>query len=517
MKKLILPIWTLLLFLQLFGCKEDDNSVPIIASVNVSSNDMNASETGDNGNFTFKLTERIEADLQVNYSLSGTATNGEDYTTLSGMAIIAANTLSTKITIMAFDDETDEDTESVTITIVDTNNKSVAVGSSKQASLQIEDAPTLAEILLAETRLEIVNANATDQTVALFYNLKNMASSNFIVGQQDAFSSFFGNNGGDADIKKSTGSDPGLLGSDFMFITDDKNTGSPSNWFFQQERMIKQHAIDAYNKGMINTFVWHFREPFEGEYFNTSQLTEFQNENAFISLLPGGENHEYYKLKLKKVAEVAQSLVGQDGNLVPIIFRPFHEFDGNWFWWGAAYSSPDEFITLWKFTVDYLVEELNVNNMLFAYSPDNTFFNEADYLARYPGDGYVDILGMDNYGDFDENQPTGLEDANLKLSIISNIAIEKNKVAALTESCYFVTPEINTPLPNFYGESLFKTLTDNEINISYMMFWSNSENSYCTPPPGQQALEDFMNFIGKPESLLIDELPDMYTIDPPTS
>jgi mannan endo-1,4-beta-mannosidase len=69
-------------------------------------------------------------------------------------------------------------------------------------------------------------------------------------------------------------------------------------------------------------------------------------------------------------------------------------------WWGAPHSTREEFIALWKFIVSYLRDSLRVRNFLYAFSPDNLFNNEAEYLPRYPGDEWVDIVGMDNYGEF---------------------------------------------------------------------------------------------------------------------
>ena len=103
----------------------------------------------------------------------------------------------------------------------------------------------------------MVDAGATPETIALFYNLKALSYSSYIVGQQDAFSAFYQNNGGMSDMKKLTGSDPGMLGSDFMFITDDANDEQPNNWFYQQEQHIRSKAIEAFDKGMVNIF-WIF-------------------------------------------------------------------------------------------------------------------------------------------------------------------------------------------------------------------------------------------------------------------
>ena len=295
-----------------------------------------------------------------------------------------------------------------------------------------------------------------------------------------------------------------------MFITDDNNDETSSNWFYQQEEIIIADAKEAYDKGMVNVFAWHLREPYEGDEFYTNSMTEFQKNNAFRSILPGGENHEYYKSKLEKVASVANNLIGNDGNKIPFIFRPFHEFDGDWFWWGASYCTPQEYRTVWQFTVEYLRDTLNVDNILFAFSPDNNFLSEAEYLARYPGDSYVDVIGMDNYGDFNNQGQTGLERANEKLQIISKLAQEKVKVSAFTETGYAVTPGQNNPISGFFSSNLYNAMTNNNVKVSFVMFWNNSENSYYTPVPGTSSASDFIDFVSKPEVLLQNELPNMY-------
>tara|TARA_R110000764_G_scaffold103989_2_gene189637 strand:- start:18144 stop:19409 length:1266 start_codon:yes stop_codon:yes gene_type:complete len=367
-----------------------------------------------------------------------------------------------------------------------------------------------------ETRNYMVNPNSTAETIALFYNLKLLSQNRFIVGQQDAFSSFYKDNIGESDMKKITGSDPGLLGSDFMFITDDLNDGTQSNWYFQQEIQIRTDVIRAFDLGLVNIFCWHMREPFEGEYFYSSEITQFQKENALKSILPGGENHEYYKQKLAKIGSFAKSLVGSNGLLAPIIFRPFHEFDGDWFWWGASYCTNEEYIQLWRFTVSYLKNTLSVNNMLFAFSPDNNFLSESEYLLRYPGDEFVDILGMDNYGDFNNQGQPGIQRANQKLKIVSNLAKERIKIASLTETGYYTSVSENNPIPYFYTNSLYKAITLNDVNIGFTMFWNNNKDSYCVPVPGLSSADDFIEFISKPEVILADDLPEMYQLPPNT-
>ena len=357
----------------------------------------------------------------------------------------------------------------------------------------------------------MVDANATKETVALFYNLKKLAKTKVAIGQQDAFNSFYQDNGGDSDIKKNTGSDPAILGSDFMFITDKNNNNQADNWFYQQEEKIIIATKAAYAKGIINTFCWHLREPIKEDSFYTADMTTDQKANAFKSILPGGVNHEWYKKKLDKIASVLLNLKGSKGELIPIIFRPFHEFDGSWFWWGANFATAQEYKTAYQFTVDYLKNSKGVHNILYAFSPDNSYSTEANYLSRYPGDKYVDVLGMDNYGDFDNQEQSGANKANSKLKIIADLAKAKVKIAALTETGYQVT-NAKMPITDWFSTYLYSALTSNDIEVSYAMLWNNTKDAYFVPNGTVSNAADFKTFATKPKTALVNSLPKMYEL-----
>jgi mannan endo-1,4-beta-mannosidase len=357
----------------------------------------------------------------------------------------------------------------------------------------------------------MVDANATKETVALFYNLKKLAKTKIAIGQQDAFNSFYQDNTGDSDIKKNTGYDPAILGADFMFITDKNNNNQADNWFYQQEQKIIIDAKAAYTKGMINTFCWHLREPNKEDSFYAADMTADQKATAFKSILPGGSNHEWYKKKLDKIASVVLNLKGSNGELIPIIFRPFHEFDGSWFWWGANFCTPDDYKTAYQFTVDYLKNTKGVHNILYAFSPDNSYTTATNYLSRYPGDKYVDILGMDNYGDFDNQGQTGAAKANAKLKIIADLAQTKVKIAALTETGYQVT-STKTAITDWFSTYLYSALTTNNIEVSYVMFWNNTKEAYFVPNGAVSNAADFKTYAAKPKSALVNSLPKMYEL-----
>lgn len=357
-------------------------------------------------------------------------------------------------------------------------------------------------------RTYMADPNATSETVALFYNLKQLGKTKYLIGQQDAFNAFYNNAGGNSDIKKATGNDPALLGSDFMFITDNSNDGTPNNhWWHEQEVKITADAKAAYNKGMVNTFCWHLREPFHGETFYASDMTAEEKATAFASILPGGTNHAYFKTKLDKIADVFNNLKGDDGKLIPVIFRPFHEFDGSWFWWGAAYVTPDQYKQAYQFIVTYLRDTKSVHNIIYAFSPDNSYTSDAAYLSRYPGDEYVDVLGIDNYGDFSSGSLAGVNLANAKLKMISDLAKTRVKIAAMTETGYRVT-SANSPINGFFNTNIYNALTANSVEVAYVMFWANDQSGYYVAPSGT----DFPAFAQKAESVLQNNIPDMYSI-----
>lgn len=374
--------------------------------------------------------------------------------------------------------------------------------------------PAGIEITPTNARDYMVDADATDETVALFYNLKKLSKTSFAVGQQDAFNAFYKNDNSMSDIKKATGSDPALLGSDFIFITDKNNDGTPGNWFHQQEEKTIAQVKEAYKLGMINIFAWHIREPYLEDVFYASDMSAANKAKAFKSILPGNENHEWYKAKLDKVASVFKELKGDGGELIPVIFRPFHEYDGSWFWWGASFCTPDEYNAVFKFTVEYLRDTKDVHNVLYSLGPDNSYDTEAKYLSRYPGDDYVDVLGMDNYWDL--RSGTGQDGANLaaaKLKVISDMAKARGKIAAFTETGYEITTT-NSPVAGWFGTYIYHVMTANDVELAFVMFWGNSADKYYVPTPAATNVNDFKTFVSKPEALLQNELPNMFEIAP---
>ena len=177
---------------------------------------------------------------------------------------------------------------------------------------------------------------------------------------------------------------------------------------------------------------------------------------------------------------------------MPIIFRPWHEFDGDWFWWGRSCRTDEEFRELYRYTETYMRDTLGVHNFLWCYSPDINFTSEEEYLACYPGDDYVDILGLDDYWLY-RPEVEGVGDAALRLRVISDYASKTGKVAALTE-----TGQGGIPESDWFTGKLLPSIYDSQekpAEIAYVAFWRNSVQGYFTPYPGHPAEEDFRRFL----------------------
>ena len=269
--------------------------------------------------------------------------------------------------------------------------------------------------------------------------------------------------------------------------------------------MMRRYMRKAYAMGSINTISWHVDNPGTGgDAWDTTTVVR--------DLLPGGPLHGKLRAQLDGVADYLNRLKsrGLFAHKIPVIFRPWHENTGNWFWWGSASCSPDEFKSLWRFTVDYLRKERKLKHLLYAFSPSSNYTSTEEYLRTYPGDAYVDVLGVDYYF-----HPHNLQESRQvlsdRLALISRIARERGKISALTETGYETIPD-----SVWWTQTLLPTVDVPESGrIAYLLVWRNAwsgqrANHYYAPYPGHPSAADFIRFARHPRVALNDRMPDMY-------
>ena len=341
---------------------------------------------------------------------------------------------------------------------------------------------------------------ATLETKVLYANLRSLAPDYVLFGHQDAlaYGVKWKVEEGRSDVKDVAGSHPAVFGWEL----GDLELGAAENLddvdFENMKRWIKR----GYEDGGVITISWHMNNPVSGG-------NAWDTTRAVYAILPGGERHELYRFWLETFAEFVGDLQTGDGRPIPIIFRPFHEHTGSWFWWGGANVTADEFVQLWRFTVDYLRDEKGLHNLLWAYSTD-VFTDEAHYLEHYPGHEYVDILGYDDYRALSTDEGIPLTTGRLRQLV--EMAEESGKLPALTETGLEGVNDTD-----WWTGRLLEAIKSDSLSrrISYALVWRNANEAdipghHFGPYAGHLSAPDFVQFAEDPFVLLMDELPDLY-------
>jgi len=338
-----------------------------------------------------------------------------------------------------------------------------------------------------------IDKKATKETINLYHNLKRLLNKGIMFGHQDDLAYGVGWKYIDSksDVKELTGDYPAVYGFELGRLEIDQAVNIDSVPFNKMTRYIK----NVYELGGVITLSWHLNNPLTGK-------TAWDPAPGTVtSILPGGKKNELYKSWLDKVANFLSDLKGKNGEYIPIIFRPFHELNGNWFWWGKDHCTPEELKQLWHFTVSYLRDTKNIHHLLYAYNTDR-FNSRDDYLFKYPDDEWTDVIGFDIYqrkGGAEGNTQF-IKDIDEMLTTLEEIAKEKNKVPALTEFGYGLVPDTT-----WWTNVLWKGLQYHKI--SYALAWRNAgfkpdgSAEYYLPFKGQASANNFVEFYKEPETL----------------
>ncbi|MCW3089758.1 MAG: beta-mannosidase [Ferruginibacter sp.] len=330
---------------------------------------------------------------------------------------------------------------------------------------------------------QAADKNATKETKNLLFNLKRILHKGILFGHQDdlAYGVGWKYEPGKSDVREVTGEYPGLYGWDFSGVEKENPVLNIDGVSFNKMRdFIKA----GYQRGGVITISWHLDNPLTGK--NAWDTTH----GGVIAALPGGSAHNKYTAWLDRVADFSLSLRGSKNELIPVLFRPFHELTGNWFWWTKNTCSAEEFKRLWKFTVDYLRDKKKVHNFIYVYNTAN--FNSRDeFLERYPGKEYVDMISFDDYQSNDPTKDNSfVKGLSFKLSMLDSLAVELDKIPALGETGYEAIP-----YPEWWTKILWKTISPHPL--SYVLLWrnhglqNNGHMHYYVPFRGQVSENDF--------------------------
>lgn len=325
---------------------------------------------------------------------------------------------------------------------------------------------------------------------SLIERLQEIQKNGYMFGHQD--DPFYGTTWewemDNSDTKLVTGDLPAVMGFELGGIEmgDEKNLDSVP--FIR----IHDEIVKHYERGGIVTISWHPRNPKTG-----GTAWDVTDRQVVKSVLPGGENHDKFQAWMGSVKEFLLSLKDSKGNQVPVLLRPWHEYNGSWFWWGERLCTAEEFRAFWDMFQDYINQDLK-DYTVWCCSPNlQGNWTAEKFLERFPSDDRVDLIGQDCYQWGTERDFVRQNNSDLKF--LSEYAAEHGKLLAITECGYQ-----NSPDPTWWTRVL-KPIMD-QYPICYMLCWRNAKTEHFGPAPDLATKDDFIEFYKAQNTLFLEDI-----------
>ena len=211
---------------------------------------------------------------------------------------------------------------------------------------------------------------------------------------------------------------PALVGVDFLNAT---GAHSDEGWYQQYTSSGISLAKELYKDGGIPLFCWHWRPGNEEAFYDKSGTTEWDTSS------------EVYKTLINDIDIVSNLFLDLQKSGVAAVWRPLHEAAGGWFWWGT--KGAESYVALYRLMYDRMVNVNGVKNLIWVWNLEkNPSKGYAYDETWYPGDAYVDVIGVDLYNGANNNG------SNISAwnTIISKMGA--NHLMALTENGPIVDP-----------------------------------------------------------------------------
>lgn len=217
-----------------------------------------------------------------------------------------------------------------------------------------------------EGKYPLCNPNADETTQKVYDYICDSFGKYMLSCQQE--STWMGSPDYEMDyIEEITGKLPAMRGLDYM-------NGDFSG--------VNERAIEWWNNGGLVTICWHTGINGKGYQESLNDVPDFDK-----LLTEGTPEYEAMIANWDRAAEALTEL--RDAG-VPVLWRPFHEFDGGWFWWGKGGS--ENFIKLWQMMHERYTNKFGLTNLIWVLG-----YSGEVKDGWYPGDGYCDIIGSDTY------------------------------------------------------------------------------------------------------------------------
>jgi mannan endo-1,4-beta-mannosidase len=248
------------------------------------------------------------------------------------------------------------------------------------------------------------------------------------------------------DIAKLTGQYPAIKGIELGGFT-----GQDTMTLAKQRYTVVEAAKKWHEAGGIVTATYHMAYPL-GDYTWANVQRKTTQAEFDLMLTPGTTQHQRLVADIGALADPLGLLDEED---IPVLWRPFHEMNGGWFWWGGKKN----FAKLWELMYDILVNQYDLRNLIWVWSP-NAKNQWCDPLQDYfPGTDYVDILAADIYdNDFKKEHYDTL------------INLGYGKLIAIGENGQLPSAEVLKAQPYAYQMTWGKLLQENNSNDTIKAF-----------------------------------------------
>lgn len=313
---------------------------------------------------------------------------------------------------------------------------------------------------VAAQEITPVNKNATPKVQKLLRYLYQIQDKHTLAGQHNYNHEM---NRYSEKAQEIGGRYPAIWGTDFI-------------WSGEQDpgQKIVEEAIQRHKSGMIVTLMWHAGRPIDEPPYNWNESIqgELTEEEWRELTTPGTPLHAHWRDQADVVASYLKQLQEAD---VPVLWRPYHEMNGVWFWWGDK-KGEDGYAKLWKLLYDRFVNYHKLNNLIWVWNanaprdiPKDEAYSYKDY---YPGSEYVDVLATDVYNfDYEQKDYQDLLD------------LAAGKLIALGEVGELPKPEILSAQPKW----------------AWFMVWASWLETHNT-------MERVMTIYNLPETLTLEEV-----------
>lgn len=314
------------------------------------------------------------------------------------------------------------------------------------------------------------NPNATEEVKAVMNYLSDISGKGLITGQhtQTMVQKEL------RYIEKVTGKLPALCGFELLAYSPNINYGDASEECLievEENKNTLDMAWDwALNKGGLVTFTWHWFSPLGGR--DKSFYTEHTDFDASKAIEEGTAEYQALISDMDAMAELLKPFAQRQ---IPILWRPFHEADGTWFWWGS--KGPEVAKQLYLIMFERYTKVHQLNNLIWVWN--------SPLVEGYVGDDVTDVISQDFY-------PEKHNHTDLKKEFDTLVAITPaSKIVAVGE--IGVIPSASM-------------LSESRVPWAWYMTWSKDFGSTDL----WNTEEELRNMYGHEYAITLDKLPKLY-------